>query len=94
MEETNYEIEHGEGAFWAEPDGYFVRESGGDRIALFLRESDARRFVAGERAIEACQAFVNWFDNPTEGEESDRNIIGELVDQARAAITTEATNEN
>lgn len=45
---------------WTE---YEVRRDGGsDRIATFANESDANRFVAGEKAIEACRGWKKLHD--------------------------------
>lgn len=69
--------------------------SDGKHIATFYRESDARRFVAGERAVEACRAakpvidaIVNAFPVHNDG---DIIKAKNLIDSALSTLTTEGT---
>lgn len=75
-------------------DRWCVRR-GTEYVAEFIHESDARRFVAGERAVEACRAakpvidaIVNAFPVHNDG---DIIKAKNLIDSALSTLTTEGT---
>ena len=63
-------------------------ERDGKHVATVFTESDAKRFVAGDAAIEACRLFIERYDmNPFMPPPDDaQDKFNKLVNLARSAL--------